>query len=68
MPSCISITHLYSYFYARNRLVMTFDGLVMQDILPLENKSAIVKSTRKLSMNLSALSNIREVMRCLGYH
>ena len=28
---------------------MTFDGLVMQGILPLENKSAIVKSTRKLS-------------------
>ena len=47
---------------------MTFDGLVMQGILPLENKSAIVKSTRKLSMNLSALSNIREVMTCLGYH
>ena len=49
MPSCISITHLYSYFYARNRLVMTFGGLVIQGILSLENKSAIVKSTRKLS-------------------
>jgi len=28
---------------------MTFGGLVMQGILSLENKSAIVKSTRKLS-------------------
>ena len=36
-------------FLPQNRLVMTFDRLVMQGILPLENKTAIVKPTRKLS-------------------
>ena len=40
---------LYTSFFTVYGLVMTFDGLVMQGILPLENKFAIVKSTRKLS-------------------
>ena len=53
----MSIPHLYSYFYAENGLVMTFDGLVMQGILLQENKSAIVKSTRKLSKKSLAGEN-----------
>ena len=43
---------LYTSFFTVYGLVMTFDGLVMQGILSLENKSAIVKSTRKLSKNI----------------
>ena len=45
----MSELHSYSCFFMQNGLVVTFDRLVMQGILPLENKTAIVKSTRKLS-------------------
>jgi hypothetical protein len=49
---------LYTSFFTVYGLVMTFDGLVMQGILSLENKSAIVKSTRKLSKKSPASEKV----------